>query len=159
MALDLRSLKDANERMTPFREGLEALALLIDAAVESEALVEKTQKLLDAQNEGLAQAKQNLRIAYDDLAVQRNLQKKERDEHKASIEALKTERQKLRDEADNELRAHKIRLQAEMEHASSVHAQNMTQFAAEQAQARKLLEAAQKSLAEMTDRVRQTLGL
>jgi hypothetical protein len=159
MALDLKLLKAALEQAGPFLEALSKLALLIEAATDSERLVAQAQKELETQRQALAAVQKERNEARDALEKLRSLHTKERNEHKASIAALQEERQKLRDAGDTELREHKARLTKEMEYASQVHAQNMATYATEQAQAKKQLELAQKSLADMTDRVRQTLGL
>ena len=159
MALDLKLLKAALQQVGPFLESLTNLTLLIESATESERLVAQAQKELATQKEALAAVQKERNEAREALNSLRTVHTKERNEHKASISALQQERQHLRDEADNALREHKARLDHEIEYASANHMQMMQQFRAEQAHAKEQLEKAQKSLAEMTDRVRQTLGL
>jgi hypothetical protein len=159
MALDLKLLKASLEQVAPLLEALTKLALLIESATESERLVAQAHKELETQKVALAQVQKERHEAREALNSLRTLHEKERTEHKVSIAALQEERQKLRDDADNKLREHRMRLEQEMEYASANHMQMMQHLRAEQLQAKEQLDKAQKSLAEMTDRVRQTLGL
>lgn len=159
MPLDLKLLKQTNDRVAPYLKALTDLVALTEAAVESGKIVEQAERDLKIHRQSRDAVLTQLTQAREDLTKAQQQAEANRKSHQASINALATERQQQLDSMKQDVRLLREQLDRELAEARETHAAYLRRLATEKAEAEDALSAVKKSLAEMTSKVRASLGL